>query len=131
MSTPSSLNANIPPPNVPFIDGSGRVNQVWWMFLLQLFRRTGAELGGDGQLTVGDVLALEADIPVPVDIAAEVVRLGIALQQVFAAFAAIQQAGPAFGEVWATPSTSAALTEMTLAPGAPQSSMSEMTFPSV
>lgn len=131
MSAPSSFNVNIPPPNAPFMDDSGRVNQVWWMFLLQLFRRTGDESGGDGQLTIDDVLALEADIPVPIDIATEVARLGIALQQVFAALAAIQQAGPTFGEVWAAPSAPAALAEMTMAPGAPQSSMSDMTFPSV
>ncbi|MFW6851820.1 hypothetical protein ACODYM_11045 [Burkholderia gladioli] len=131
MSTPnnaSSLNANIPPPNVPFIDSTGRVNPVWWMFLLQLFRRTGDQSGGDGQLTLGDILALEADIPVPIDIAAQVAQLSTALGQVFAAIAALQQTAPAFGEVMGVSSIAAGLGEMTMASGMSQSSMSEMTF---
>ncbi|WP_369050356.1 hypothetical protein [Burkholderia gladioli] len=134
MSTPNnstSLNANMPAPNVPFIDSTGRVNPVWWMFLLQLFRRTGDQSGGDGQLTIGDILALETDIPMPIDISAQAAQLTTALQQAFAAIAVLQQTAPAFGEVMGTASATSSLGEMTMASGMSQSSMSEMTFASV
>ncbi|WP_186099776.1 hypothetical protein [Burkholderia gladioli] len=132
MSTPnnaSSLNANIPPPNVPFIDSTGRVNPVWWMFLLQLFRRTGDQSGGDGQLTIGDILALETDIPMPIDISAQVAELSIGLQQAFAAIASIQQSIPGFGEAFAQASAQGAqAAEPVFATSAGASSLSEMTF---
>lgn len=130
MSTPnnaSSLNANIPPPNVPFIDGTGRVNPVWWMFLLQLFRRTGDQSGGDGQLTIGDVLSLETDIPLPVDISAQVAQLSTALGQAFAAIAVLQQSIPGFGEVFAQPAPSG-LAEQVFATPSGIDSMADMTF---
>jgi hypothetical protein len=61
MSTPSTTQTDVPLVNVPFVDKvTGNVTEAWFLFLIQLWRRTG---GGSGisptQLTVGDVLALE------------------------------------------------------------------------
>lgn len=36
-----TTNANMPNPAVPFLDGSGRISQAWWAFLLALFNRSG------------------------------------------------------------------------------------------
>ncbi|MBC8642132.1 hypothetical protein IAG25_35595 [Caballeronia sp. EK] len=36
-----------PPYEVPFLGPDGRVNRVWWDFLLTIFNRTGANAGGD------------------------------------------------------------------------------------
>ncbi|WP_186068603.1 hypothetical protein [Burkholderia gladioli] len=145
MSTPNntpSFNADIPSPNVLFIDSTGRVNPVWWRFLLQLFRRTGDQSGGDGQITIGDILSLESNIPLPVDISAQVAELSIGLQQAFAAIAAIQQSIPGFGEAFAQASVQAVVpdvmgmstaqgaqaAEPVFATAAGASSLSEMTF---
>ncbi|UIY58094.1 hypothetical protein [Burkholderia cepacia] len=56
----ANLQANVPLIDVPPIDlKTGKWNEAWFLFLIQLFRRTGGTGGGDGQLTIGDVLALE------------------------------------------------------------------------
>lgn len=56
----ANLQANVPLIDVPPIDPkTGKWDEAWFLFLIQLFRRTGGTSGGDGQLTVGDVLALE------------------------------------------------------------------------
>lgn len=54
----SNLQTNIPLVNIPFVDDTGRVAEPWFLFLVQLFRRTG---GADptGELTLADVLSLE------------------------------------------------------------------------
>jgi hypothetical protein len=63
MSTPptSTIQTDVPLVNVPFVDPkTGVVTETWFLFLIQLWRRTG---GGSGQppesLTIDDVLALE------------------------------------------------------------------------
>jgi len=55
-----ATNANMPNPGVPFLDASGRINAVWWAFLLSLFQRTGGSGSGPApSLTLDDVLSLE------------------------------------------------------------------------
>jgi hypothetical protein len=41
----SNYAANIPLINVPFVTPDGRVSEAWFMFLIQLFRRTGGTSG--------------------------------------------------------------------------------------
>lgn len=55
----TNLQANVPLVSVPFVDKNGNVTEAWFIFLIQLWRRTGSGGGGNGQLTVADVLALE------------------------------------------------------------------------
>ncbi len=55
-----NLSANVPPIDVQFVDlRTGLITQPWWFFLLQLFRRTGGNTGGNGLISLADVLALE------------------------------------------------------------------------
>jgi hypothetical protein len=145
-----------PPPNLPFTDANGLPNRVWIEFLMRIFQRTGGTTGGDGQLTNADVFGLEADIGQPVDIAEQVASLSIALGQAFAAIGALQQASPAFGEVFAvagidqffpdvmpilgadaplseltlaTPTQLSQITDMTEARVLPPDALAEMIFP--
>lgn len=55
----ANLQTNVPLINVPFVDKNGNVTEAWFLFLVQLFRRTGGTSGGGGTLTLADVLALE------------------------------------------------------------------------
>jgi hypothetical protein len=55
----STLQTNVPLINVPLITADGRLNQIWFAFFVQLWRRTGGATGGDGQLTIADVLSYE------------------------------------------------------------------------
>jgi len=57
----SAIQTDVPLVNVPFVDPqTGNVTEAWFIFLIQLWRRTG---GGGGAppdtLTIADVLALE------------------------------------------------------------------------
>ncbi|VVE31642.1 hypothetical protein PEP31012_03709 [Pandoraea eparura] len=40
-----TIVSNIPPPNVDFLDENGKVQMVWWQYLLTLFDRTGSASG--------------------------------------------------------------------------------------
>lgn len=44
------VKSNIPDFQTPFLTSDGRVNEVWWRFLLQMFNRTGGFAGLDGAL---------------------------------------------------------------------------------
>ncbi len=55
----SNLQTDVPLINVPLINADGRLNQIWFQFFIQIWRRTGSSSGGDGQLTVGDVISYE------------------------------------------------------------------------
>lgn len=64
MST--SGNTNIPNPGVPFLDQDGRINQVWWAFLLAIFQRTGGGGTPTPTPTPTDLTPLiNAQVPVP------------------------------------------------------------------
>lgn len=140
------ISSPFPPPNLPFDGPDGMPNRIWVEFLMRMFKRTGGSTGGDGQLTFGDVIGLEADIAQPVDMAAQVAELGIALQQAFAAISAVRDAVPAFGEVSAArgidqlfpdvvgvPSNPGLLPEQMImgAPRAMPDALTELVFPSV
>ncbi len=133
MSTPSKPNAasallaNLPGPNVPFTDAGGRPTQAFWYFLASLARQMAGGGGGDGQLTLADVLGLEADVPLPFDAAHQIVELSLGLQQAFAAIGALQQSIPAFGEVFGGAVQAIALPDVCGAPSA-QVPLTEMTF---
>ncbi|CAG9255994.1 hypothetical protein [Paraburkholderia caribensis] len=43
----ATLRTPFPPPDLPLVDGTGRVNRVWLEFLVNQFRRTGAVDGFD------------------------------------------------------------------------------------
>ncbi|HGM4824719.1 TPA: hypothetical protein ACKP7E_003455 [Pseudomonas aeruginosa] len=53
------VKANIPEFNTPFIGQDGRVNYVWWQFLLKLWTRTGGASGNDGSASLNLIRALE------------------------------------------------------------------------
>ncbi|WP_156509275.1 hypothetical protein [Ralstonia mannitolilytica] len=55
------IQTDVPLVNVPFVDPtSGSVSEPWFLFLIQLWRRTGGTSGvAPDSLTVADVLALE------------------------------------------------------------------------
>lgn len=55
----STLQTDVPLINVPLSTADGRANPIWFQFFVQLWRRTGNGTGGDGQLTVADVLSYE------------------------------------------------------------------------
>lgn len=60
-----NLQTDVPLINVPLSTPDGRANPIWFQFFVQLWRRTGSGSGGDGQLTVSDVLSFEVtDAPV-------------------------------------------------------------------
>lgn len=58
------VRANIPDFNTPILGPDGRVNEIWWRFLLQLFNRTGGEQGSDGGtieiITLDNAAALDS-----------------------------------------------------------------------
>lgn len=123
----ANLKTEIPLIDAPFVNDTGHITEAWFIFLLQMFRRTGGATGGDGQLTVGDVLGLEADIPVPFDISQQASQLSIFISQVAAMLASSRDGIPSFGEVQAQGGASG-IPEMTMGVGSCVDSMSEMTF---
>lgn len=63
----AAIQTDVPLVNVPFVDpASGRVSEPWFLFLIQLWRRTGGTSGvPSGTLTVADVLSLEETFALP------------------------------------------------------------------
>lgn len=85
MSTPatSTIQTDVPLVNVPFVDlKTGVVTETWFIFLIQLWRRTG---GGSGttpsSLTIEDVLALETVFSLQ-SIAQNLQSLALAVEQI-------------------------------------------------
>lgn len=62
------IETDVPLVNVPFVDPtSGRVSEPWFLFLIQLWRRTRGTSGTPANsLTVADVLSLEETFAFPV-----------------------------------------------------------------
>lgn len=60
----SNLQTNVPLVNVPFVDRNGNVTEAWFLFLVQLWRRTGGNMPNPGNLTLADVISLEQTFPV-------------------------------------------------------------------
>lgn len=54
----ANLTSNVPLVNVPFVQKDGTISEAWFLFLVQLWRRTGGATS-DGELTVADVLGFE------------------------------------------------------------------------
>ncbi|HEF4757106.1 hypothetical protein KTF24_13835 [Burkholderia multivorans] len=62
----ANLQTNVPLIDVPPIDPkTGKWNEAWFIFLVQLFRRTGGTGGNDGQLTLDDVFSVEETFALP------------------------------------------------------------------
>jgi ribosomal protein L5 len=59
----SNYAADVPLINVPFVTPDGRVSEAWFMFLIQLFRRTGGS-GGSALEDLAIDVATMADDPV-------------------------------------------------------------------
>ncbi|SAJ96530.1 parallel beta-helix repeat-containing protein [Burkholderia multivorans] len=61
MTMATTIQTDVPLVNVPFVDPrTGNVTEAWFLFLIQLWRRTGGNSGTTpDSLTIGDVLALE------------------------------------------------------------------------
>jgi hypothetical protein len=67
MTMATTIQTDVPLVNVPFVDQQGNVTEAWFLFLIQLWRRTGGSGGTPpDSLTVADVLALEETFSVPV-----------------------------------------------------------------
>lgn len=97
MTMATTIQTDVPLVNVPFVDPkTGAVTEAWFLFLIQLWRRTGGSGGTPpDSLTVGDVLALE---------------------ETFAATASSPQAVESNAMTLAPGSQQAALLEMIFAP---------------
>lgn len=78
----STLQTDVPLINVPLVNPDGRLNQIWFQFFVQLWRRTGSGTGGDGQLTIADVLSYELTIP---PLLPDVLEMSMGLEMVAAA----------------------------------------------
>lgn len=125
---PPDYSAPMPHYNTPLAGADGRtMNEVWFRLIWTLIRRTGGEPGGGIQLSVAEILGLEADIPLPFDAAHQIVELSLGLQQAFAAIAALQLSIPAFGEVFGDAGQVAVLPDVCGALSA-QAPLTEMTF---
>jgi hypothetical protein len=61
MTMATTIQTDVPLVNVPFTDPkTGNVTEAWFLFLIQLWRRTGGSSGTTPtSLTISDVLALE------------------------------------------------------------------------
>jgi hypothetical protein len=55
----ANLQTNVPLINTAFVDKNGNVTEAWFLFLIQLWRRTGGSGGDTGGITLDDVLSLE------------------------------------------------------------------------
>lgn len=92
----ANLNANVPLINVPFVDlKTGMVTESWFLFLIQLFQRTGGSSGTTPTtLTIADILSVE---------------------ETFAAVAP-KDKNLAFEETFAQPTVMSKISEMIFAP---------------
>lgn len=61
----SNLQTNVPLVNTKFVDEAGNITEPWFLFLVQLFRRTGGSSGGGSGtlLTLADVISLDQTFP--------------------------------------------------------------------
>lgn len=55
----ANLQSDIPLSNAPMVDARGQITEAWFIFLLQLWRRSGGGVPPPETITIGDVLALE------------------------------------------------------------------------
>jgi len=55
----ANLQANVPLVSTPFVDSNGNVTEAWFLFLIQLWRRTGGSGGDTGSITLADVFSVE------------------------------------------------------------------------
>jgi len=106
----SNLQANVPLVNVPFVDKNGNVTESWFLFLIQLWRRSGGNAPVPSNLTIADVLALEETFS-PVQ--------SIIGQDALVGETTFGSVGPAdaLGEMaLATPSADSSIVDMVFAP---------------
>jgi hypothetical protein len=62
----SNLQADIPLINEAFVDPqTGRITESWFIFLMQLWRRTGGAAPPSGALTLADVISLDQTFSPP------------------------------------------------------------------
>lgn len=105
----ANLATNVPLVNEAFVDPkTGRVTEAWFLFLIQLWRRTGGTTPSNGNLTLADILSLEETFAQPS------IPFG---NEIFSREA-----------VFADPDSSDSLTETIVAPFVSPDSLSEMTF---
>lgn len=56
----STITTDVPLVSVPFVDSTtGLINEAWFIFLVQLFRRTGGTAAVGSNITLADVLSVE------------------------------------------------------------------------
>lgn len=56
----STITIDVPLVSVPFVDSTtGLINEAWFIFLVQLFRRTGGTAAVGSNITLADVLSVE------------------------------------------------------------------------
>lgn len=61
----ANLQTNVPLINTAFVDKNGNVTEAWFLFLIQLWRRTGGSGGDTGSITLDDVFSIEETFSVP------------------------------------------------------------------
>jgi hypothetical protein len=110
----SNYQTDVPLINVPLVRPNGMISEAWFMFLIQLFRRTGGGTGGDGQLTIADVLSYDVTMAQPA-VNGAVDTLGLeAIQSAVAQSIGSDVMALEVSMAW--PSDAGQLTEMNLAP---------------
>jgi len=80
----SNLQANVPFVNTRFVDASGNITESWFIFLVQLWRRTGGTTPPTTSITIDDVLALEQTFGITAPSSFDVQSLAAANEMTFA-----------------------------------------------
>jgi len=80
----SNLQANVPLVNTKFVDASGNITESWFIFLIQLWRRTGGTTPPTTSITIDDVLALEQTFGITAPSSFDVQSLAAANEMTFA-----------------------------------------------
>lgn len=61
----ANLQTQVPLVSTAFVDKNGNVTEAWFMFLIQLWRRTGGSGGDPGSITLNDVFSIEETFAIP------------------------------------------------------------------
>lgn len=111
-TTASTIQTDVPLVNVPFVNTqTGAVTEAWFIFLIQLWRRTGGSSGvPPDSLTIDDVLSVEQTVAQPsIDVLLQALAVGHT-------YAVPDVQAPLLSDLMASPSTQDSLGDVVYAP---------------